>query len=74
MQPPPEKTVPQVVVQENGETKEKEKNEEDLVTAEAKKIVETLTGADSERHSAFCLFLLGWHEERFESDDQCLVN
>lgn len=58
VQPPPEKPVTQVVVQENGETKEKEKNEEDLVTAEAKKIVETLTGTDSETCAfCFCLFV-----------------
>ncbi|XP_076435159.1 clustered mitochondria protein homolog [Babylonia areolata] len=49
IKPPPEKSVPEVVVQENGDgdAKEKEKNEEDMVTAEAKKIVETLTGTDS---------------------------
>ena len=49
-QPPPEKSVPEVVVSENGDgdAKEKEKNEEDMVTAEAKKIVETLTGTDSQ--------------------------
>ncbi|KAK7087364.1 clustered mitochondria protein homolog [Littorina saxatilis] len=48
IKPPPEKAVPEVLVPENGESKEKEKNEEDMVTAEAKKIVETLTATDSQ--------------------------
>ncbi|KAL8614005.1 hypothetical protein ACOMHN_023240 [Nucella lapillus] len=51
IKPPPEKSVAEVVVQENGdggEAKEKEKSQEEMVTAEAKKIVETLTGTDSQ--------------------------
>lgn len=48
IKPPPEKPTPESLVQENGEAKEKVKNEEEFVTAEAKKIVETLTGTDSQ--------------------------